>query len=84
VIRQKSAPMTEDVGRASHRSEARKMLTEKQVLAKIPIARSTLWRMEKAGKFPKGIHFLGRRKLFYEDEISAWQVAIEGQCRRRP
>jgi hypothetical protein len=30
----------------------RKMLSEKQVLQILPVSRSTLWRMERQGKFP--------------------------------
>jgi predicted DNA-binding transcriptional regulator AlpA len=57
----------------------RTMLTEKRVLAIVPIARSTLWRMEKSGKFPKGSYILPRRKFWYSDEVAAWQVAMDGQ-----
>jgi predicted DNA-binding transcriptional regulator AlpA len=65
---------------------ARRMLNEKQVLAIVPIARSTLWRMEKTGKFPKGSYILGNRKLWFEDEVMAWQNAVDGQVgrKRRP
>ncbi|WP_414643903.1 helix-turn-helix transcriptional regulator [Bradyrhizobium sp.] len=59
---------------------ARNMLTEKQVLGIVPFARSTLWLMEKDGRFPKGRYSLNtRRKLWYEDEVVAWQVAMDGQ-----
>jgi prophage regulatory protein len=57
----------------------RRMLNEKQILALIPIARSTLWRMEKQGKFPKGSYILANRKLWYADEVEAWQNALDGQ-----
>jgi prophage regulatory protein len=74
--------------RAAPDERPRTMLTEKQVLAIIPIARSTLWRMEAAGRFPKGVYPLGevRRKFWYADEIAAWQIAMDGQVgrRRRP
>lgn len=32
------------------------MLSEKQVLEKIPVGRTTLYRMEKAGRFPKSTY----------------------------
>jgi prophage regulatory protein len=63
------------------------MLSEKQVLAIIPIARSTLWRLEATGRFPKGVYFPGtNRKAYFEDEVAAWQIAMDGQQigRRRP
>jgi predicted DNA-binding transcriptional regulator AlpA len=55
------------------------MLTEKQVLGIVPIARSTLWRMEREGRFPQGTYLSVRRKFYYEDEVAAWQVAMDGQ-----
>ena len=61
----------------------RKMLSEKQVLGLIPIARSTLWRMERKGQFPKGIYILSGRKFWYADEIAAFQIALDGQSRGR-
>jgi predicted DNA-binding transcriptional regulator AlpA len=67
--------------------QPRTMLTEKQVLAILPFARSTLWRMEKDGRFPKGSYPLKtRRKFWFADEVAAWQVAVDGQVpqRRRP
>ena len=67
-----------------HASERpRKMLSEKQVLALIPIARSTLWRMERKGQFPKGSYILPGRKFWYADEIAAFQIALDGQGRGR-
>jgi prophage regulatory protein len=66
---------------------ARPMLSEKQVLALIPIARSTLWRLEATGRFPKGSYIPGtNRKLYFEDEVIAWQNRVDGHVgpRRRP
>ena len=56
------------------------MLSEKAVLALIPIARSTLWRLEATGRFPKGVYIPGtNRKLYFEDEVRHWQESMEGQ-----
>jgi predicted DNA-binding transcriptional regulator AlpA len=41
---------------AADRSAARRMLDEKQVLEFIPVSRTTLYRMEKAGRFPRSLH----------------------------
>jgi prophage regulatory protein len=58
----------------------RSMLSEKQVLAIVPIARSTLWRLERTGRFPKGSYIPGtRRKFWCQDEVRAWQDAMDGQ-----
>jgi prophage regulatory protein len=65
---------------------ARRMINEKDLLRIIPVARSTLWRMEATGRFPRGVYILPGRKLWYEDEVAAWQAAVDGQFprRRRP
>ena len=43
----------ETEGGAPDKSRPRRMLSEKQVLEIVPVGRTTLYRMEKAGKFPK-------------------------------
>jgi predicted DNA-binding transcriptional regulator AlpA len=59
----------------------RKMLNEKQVLAILPVGRSTLWRMCAAGQFPKATHIATNRRIWFEDEVIAWQNEVNG---RRP
>ncbi len=67
------------------------MLNEARVLAIIPISRTTLYRMEKAGRFPKSTYISPNRRVWYEDQIVAWQNAVNefdprrgrGQGRRR-
>ena len=67
----------EQVDVASVRPEPRRMLNEKQVLEIVPVARTTLFRMEKAGRFPKGTYISPNRKIWFEDEIIAWQNAVD-------
>lgn len=55
------------------------MLNEEQVLANIPFARSTLWRMKKAAEFPKSTYISPNRRVWFKDEIVAWQSAVDGQ-----
>ena len=55
----------------------RRMLNEEQVLAIIPVSRTTLFRMGKAGSFPQGTYISPNRKVWYEDEIIAWQNAVD-------
>jgi prophage regulatory protein len=74
-----AAPTPQPDDRAPAELMPRKMLNEKQVLQLVPIARSTLWRMEKQGKFPRGSYILPGRKVWFADEITAWQTEIEGQ-----
>ncbi len=64
-----TAPMTSD--------EPRRMLNEEQVLAIVPISRTTLYRMEKANRFPKGTYISPNRRVWYSDEMAAWQRAVD-------
>ena len=54
----------------------RRMLTEEQVLEIIPVSRSTLWRMERTGKFPRSTYISKNRRVWFEDEICDWQHAV--------
>jgi len=65
-----------DTPAASDNSGLRKMLTEKDVLAIVRIGRSTLWRLERSGRFPRGVYIAPNTKRWYLDEIVAWQRAI--------
>jgi prophage regulatory protein len=66
---------TEDV--APDKSGPRRMLSEKQVLEIVPVGRTTLYRMEKAGRFPKSTYISPNRRVWFEDEIIAWQNAVD-------
>ena len=71
--------------RAPDEPRPRRMLNERQVLEIVPVSTVTLWRMEKAGTFPKGTYISPNRKVWFEDEIIAWQNSINGRSRgRRP
>lgn len=54
----------------------RKMLREDEVLDVIPLSRSTLLRMARAGKFPKPTYISPNRRIWFEDEITTWQDAV--------
>jgi prophage regulatory protein len=79
AIRQQAE--TEDV--APDKSGLRRMLSEKQVLAIVPVGRTTLYRMEKAGRFPRSTYISPNRRVWFEDEIIAWQNEINGRGRGR-
>ena len=53
------------------------MLSEKQILEIVPVGRTTLYRMIKAGRFPKPIYISPNRRVWYEDEFIAWQNAVD-------
>ncbi|WP_349643618.1 helix-turn-helix transcriptional regulator [Bradyrhizobium genosp. SA-3] len=55
----------------------RRMLSETQVLGIIPVSRTTLYRMEKSGRFPKSTYISPNRRVWFEDEIIAWQNAVD-------
>jgi predicted DNA-binding transcriptional regulator AlpA len=52
------------------------MLLEEQALDIIPVSRSTLWRLERAGKFPRATYISANRRCWYEDEIIRWQETV--------
>jgi predicted DNA-binding transcriptional regulator AlpA len=60
---------------------ARRMLSERQVLAIIPVGHTTLWRMAKKGLFPKPTFVSPNRCFWFEDVVLAWQNEIEGRGR---
>src|SRR5947209_19843808 len=39
--------------------------------------RATLYRMEKAGRFPRSTYISPNRRVWFEDEIAAWQNAVD-------
>jgi prophage regulatory protein len=55
----------------------RKMLLEEAVLSIVPISRTTLWRLERAGKFPRGTFISSNKKIWYEDQIVDWQTNVD-------
>lgn len=65
---------TED--RADKSGGPRRMLNEKQVLEIVPVSRTTLFRMEKADRFPRSTYISPNRRIWFADEIVAWQSAV--------
>jgi predicted DNA-binding transcriptional regulator AlpA len=61
---------------APDKSGPQRMLNEQQVLAIIPVSRTTLFRMMKAGRFPKAIYISPNRRCWFESEVVAWQQAL--------
>ena len=58
-------------------SGPRKMLLEEQVLDIVPVSRSTLWRMERDGKFPRSTFISSNRRVWFEDQIVDWQSSVD-------
>ncbi|MET4482354.1 AlpA family phage regulatory protein [Bradyrhizobium sp. F1.13.3] len=59
------------------KSNTRRMLTEPQVLDIIPVSRTTLYRMIKAARFPTCTYISPNRRVWFEDEIAAWQNSVD-------
>jgi prophage regulatory protein len=70
-------PKDETEEEASDKSGPRRMLSEKQVLEIVPVGRTTLYRMAKAGRFPKSTYISPNRRVWFEDEIILWQGAVD-------
>jgi predicted DNA-binding transcriptional regulator AlpA len=86
----KAYPMSSAAGQhketqdpAPNESKPRKMLTEQEVLGAIPISGTTLWRLEKAGRFPKSSYISPGRRAWFLDEVIRWQTEINGRGRGR-
>jgi prophage regulatory protein len=65
------------VDMAADNFRPRRMLSEKQVLEIVPVGRTTLYRMEKSGRFPRSTYISPNRRVWFEDEIVAWQGAVD-------
>jgi prophage regulatory protein len=69
--------------RAPDEPRPRRMMTEQQVLAIVPVSPVTLWRMQRQGRFPKSSFISANRRCWFEDEIVEWQNSINGRGRGR-
>ena len=52
------------------KDDLREMLTAEQVLAMIPVSRTTLFRLERDKLFPQGQAITPHRKLWFRDEVA--------------
>jgi predicted DNA-binding transcriptional regulator AlpA len=67
----------------SEEARARRMLNIEQVLAIVPISRTSLFRLERKGAFPASYWPTPNRRVWFEDEIVAWQNALPPNRRIR-
>ena len=70
-------PEAETEDSAPDKSRPRRMLNEKQLLDIVPLSRTSIYRLEKAGKFPRSTYISANRRIWFEDEIVAWQNAVD-------
>jgi prophage regulatory protein len=68
-------PMTEERREKTNGDEdvagPRRMLNEKQLLEIVPVGRTTLYRMEKTGRFPRSTCISPNRRVWLADQIVA-------------
>jgi prophage regulatory protein len=69
--------MTDAAHAPQQRDVVREMLTAEQVLKAIPFSRTTLFRLERDRLFPQGQAITPHRKLWFKDEIVAWQRDVQ-------
>lgn len=61
--------------------EPRRMLTVAQVLEIVPVKRTTLFKMERAGTFPASHYASANRRFWFADEVAQWQRALPTNSR---
>jgi len=49
-----------------------KVLSANELIEKIGLSRTTIWRMERQGNFPKRIHLSPRRVGWILEEVEEW------------
>ena len=77
-------PEAETLDGAHDEPGLRPMLTERMVLDLVPLSRTTLYRLERAGKFPRSVYASPNRRFWFRDQVIAWQRAINERDERNP
>ena len=57
--------------------QPRKMLNLDDVLSIVPVGRTTLFRMVRDGLFPKPTYISNNRRVWYADQLVAWQDRVD-------
>jgi predicted DNA-binding transcriptional regulator AlpA len=70
-------PAAETEDGAHDEPRLRPMLTERMVLDLVPISRSTLFRLEREGKFPRSVYVSANRRFWFRDQVAAWQATVD-------
>jgi predicted DNA-binding transcriptional regulator AlpA len=66
---------------AAQTASPRRMMTVEDVLAIVPVGRTTLFRMERDGLFPPSHYVSPNRRFWYADEVAQWQNALPTNSR---
>jgi len=62
----------------------RRLIRKPELLRRVPYSDTTIWREEKAGRFPRRVQLGPGAVGWYEDEIDAWINARIRQAGKRP
>lgn len=54
---------------------ADRYLRQPEMLARVGLSRTTVWKLEKQGAFPKRRAIVGRTVAWLESEIAEWQAS---------
>jgi prophage regulatory protein len=64
-------------------TKLQQMISEEEVLERIPVSRATLERMQRKGRFPKGRYVTPNRKLYFLAEVVKWQATVDERDPKR-
>jgi len=57
--------------------QLRQMLTEEEVLALTRLSRTSLFRLQRGDKFPRGVYIAPNTKRYFRDQVIGWQKALD-------
>ena len=64
-----TTPEAETEDGAHEEPRVRPMLTERMVLDLVPVSRTTLYRLERAGRFPRSVYVSPNRRFWFRGEM---------------
>lgn len=70
--KQAKAPLKETTMSTATLTPATHVLSQRIVLGRVPVSRTTLWRMEREGRFPKRIKLSANRVGWIAEEVEQW------------
>jgi prophage regulatory protein len=68
---------------AEVKERVRKMLSMEDLLARLPLGKSTLKRMIKNKEFPSAHYITANKRGWYEDEVIEWQESLPAKSPRK-
>ena len=62
----------------------RRLIRKPELLRRVPYSDTTIWREEKAGRFPRRVQLGPMAVAWYEDEVDEWIKSRIRQAGKRP